>query len=340
MISSRPFGRTLDGSPVTLHTLRSPNGELEVDVADYGGVIDAIRTSDRNGRKASVVLGFNEITPYLAPGPYFGAVIGRYANRIGGACFELDGTEYRLEANEGRNQLHGGSAGFHTRLWDAEVADGALVLRHRSPDGWAGFPGNLDVTVAYSIEKESVLVVDFKATTDRSTHLNLTCHPYFNLSGDSARTILDHQVRIAASCYTPVDDESIPTGEIRPVQGTPFDLRIAMPIGSLLEQVGGGFDHNFVLDGEGLRLAAVLTHPETGREMEIRTTEPGIQFYSGNSLDGSFLGTQGHPYRRHVGLCLETQHFPDSPNRPAFPSTILRPGHTYRSRTTYEFRTV
>jgi aldose 1-epimerase len=310
-------------------------------VLSYGGIIQSLVTPDRDGGLASIVLGFDTLDAYLADTRYIGAVIGRYANRIAGARFTLDGRVHRLPANDGTSHLHGGPRGFHTVPWRAEpfrAADGVGVrLSHASPAGDAGYPGTLDVTVVYTLTESGALVIDYDATTDAPTPVNLTQHSYINLAGDG-RSILDHELTLAASRYTPVDAALIPTGELAPVHGTPFDFTRPRAIGARIDAgdpqlvLGRGYDHNLVLDRPAngdLAFAARLHEPTTGRTLEIHTTEPGLQLYSGNALGGA------HPAR--TGVALETQHFPDSPNQPAFPSTILRPGERYRSRTEYRF---
>jgi aldose 1-epimerase len=341
------FG-TADGQPVELFTLRNANG-IEARVTNYGGVIVSLMTPDRAGQMADIVLGFDSLAPYVAGTPYFGALIGRYGNRIAGGRFTLDGETYTLATNNEPNHLHGGVRGFDKVVWDAEPfengAERGLILRYTSPDGEEGYPGTLQTTVTYTLTDDNELIVDYRATTDKATPVNLTQHSYFNLAGTSNGDILDHELTIAASAFTPVDATLIPTGQIAPVEGTPFDFRAPTAIGSRIQtddaqlRNGLGYDHNFVLDrsGEGLELAARVTHAGSGRTLEIRTTEPGLQFYSGNFLDGTITGKGGRVYRHRSGLCLETQHFPDSPNQPSFPSTILRPGEEYRTRTVFAF---
>jgi aldose 1-epimerase len=348
-VSSEPFGMLPDGREATLHTLVNARGST-LRVTDYGGIIVSLTVADRRGELGDVVLGHATLAEYLDENPYLGALIGRYGNRIGGARFDLDGETYTLAANDGENHLHGGVFGFDRRLWTArpvESEDGVgLVLGYVSPDGEEGYPGTLTVEVIYLLTHDDRLVFDYTATTDAATPVNLTQHAYFNLAGSG--TILDHELMLAASHYTPVGATLIPTGEIAPVEGTPLDFRTQTPIGARIddphEQIGfgRGYDHNFVLDGpaDSLKLAARLYDPASGRLLEISTTEPGIQFYSGNFLDGSLTGKDGHPIEYRSGLCLETQHFPDSPNQPAFPSTILRPGETYRTRSVYAFSVV
>lgn len=351
VVERAPFGRMPDGRPVERFTLRNPQG-VEVQAITYGGIITSLRTPDRNGMMADIVLGFDTLEPYLAGTPYFGAIIGRYGNRIAGGHFELDGETYRLATNNGPNHLHGGNVGFDKVLWAGEPfqSDTAVgvTFTYTSPDGEEGYPGRLDVRVTYTLTDGNDLVFDYHATTDAATPVNLTQHSYFNLAGEGSGTILGHELSIRASHYTPVDSTLIPTGEIAPVEGTPFDFREPRPIGEGIDaddpqiHMGPGYDHNFVLDrtGDGLQLAARVVEPTTGRTLEIRTREPGIQFYSGNFLDGSLTGKAGHPYQLRSGFCLETQHYPDSPNQPSFPSTILRPGEEYSTRTVLTFGTV
>jgi len=341
-----PFGATPEGEAVEMFTLTNANG-VEVRAITYGGTIISLRTPDRDGAMGDIVLGFETLDGYLAGTPYFGAVIGRYGNRIAGGRFELDGEAYELANNDGPNHLHGGSVGFDKVVWAGQPfgnADGVgVVFRYTSADGEEGYPGTLSVQVAYTLTDSDELVVDYLATTDRATHVNLTQHSYFNLAGGGA--ILDHELTIAASAYTPVTATLIPTGEVAPVEGTPFDFRAATAIGARIDspdaqlRYGRGYDHNFVLDrsGDGLELAARVMEPTTGRTLEIHTTEPGLQFYSGNFLDGTLTGKGGQTYGHRTGFCLETQHYPDSPNQPSFPSTILRPGEEYRTRTVFAF---
>jgi aldose 1-epimerase len=352
-VASEPFGQLSDGTEVELYTLTNANG-LEVRAMSYGGIILSLKVPDRDGTLGDVALGFDELAGYLEETPYFGAIIGRYGNRIGAATFELDGATYALVANNGPNHLHGGSLGFDKVVWDAEPFRNdegvGVVFSRTSPDGEEGYPGKLDVRVTYTLTDDNELIFDYLATTDLATPVNLTQHTYFNLAGDGSGDILGHRLTLNAPQYTPVDEGLIPTGELAPVEGTPFDFSTAHEIGGRIEAdhpqiaYGGGYDHNWVLDREGLpegelALAVRVEEPTTGRVMEVYTTEPGIQFYSGNFLDGSLTGKSGAVYERRFGFCLETQHFPDSPNQPAFPSTILRPGEEHRSRTVYAFGT-
>lgn len=342
------FATMPDGTAIDVFTLTNARG-LELRAITYGGIITSLRTPDRNGQLADIVLGFDTLEGYLSDPPYFGAIIGRYGNRIAKGRFTLDGVAYTLATNNGENHLHGGIRGFDKVVWDAapfENASGAgVVFRHTSPDGDEGYPGTLAVEVTYTLTNDDELVVDYLATTDKATPVNLTQHSYFNLAGNGAGDILGHVLQLDAGRYTPVDAGLIPTGAIAPVEGTPFDFRTPMAIGARIDEDheqlkrGGGYDHNFVLDrsSSGLVHAARVVEPTTGRTLDIATTEPGIQFYSGNFLDGTITGKRGHVYAHRTGFCLETQHYPDSPNQPDFPSTILRPGAEYRSRTVFRF---
>lgn len=336
-ITQQHFGNLDDGREVHLFTLVNSNG-VEVQITNYGGIITTLKTPDRSGTLENIVLGFDNFQDYLGEHPYFGALIGRYGNRIANGHFKLEGTEYQLATNDGENHLHGGEQGFDKVLWDAEVIDGqALQLTYLSPDGEEGYPGNLEVEVTYTLTDENELFIDYEATTDKATHVNLTAHSYFNLSGDFSSTALDHHLKLHAAHYTPVDEQLIPTGEIAQVVGTPFDFQDFNSIGSRIGQVDGGYDHNYVLDGDSRKIAAELIDPESGRKLSVYTTEPGIQFYSGNFLDGTLKSSNGIPYEQYSGLCLEPQHFPNTPNQPGFPSTILRPGDLYKSQTIYSF---
>jgi aldose 1-epimerase len=334
--------------PKEIITLKNARG-MEVRVIPYGGIVTSIRVPDRNGQFDDVVLGYDDSADYRRNnGPYVGAIIGRYANRIAKGMFILDGRSYSLATNNGPNHLHGGTKGFDKVVWQPEEfrnADGSgVVFRYISTDGEEGYPGTVKAQVTYTLTDNNEFIIDYAATTDKATPVNLTHHSYFNLTG-ATRDVLDHELTINADRYTPIDPTSIPTGEIAPVEDTPFDFRKPMPIGARImqdnEQLrnGKGYDHNFVLNrsGEGLVHAAHVYEPSSGRVIDVSTTEPGMQFYSGNFLDGSITGKSGRTYQQRFGLCLETQHFPDSPNQPQFPSTILRPGMEYRSRTVYAF---
>jgi aldose 1-epimerase len=336
------WGKTPDGASVELYTLANAKG-AEARIITYGGTVVSLKVPDRSGVLGDVVAGFDNLEGYLTPAPYFGALIGRYGNRIGGARFQLNGVSYQLSKNDGRNQLHGGPRGFDKRLWHAKLlSPQSLELSYLSKDGEEGYPGNLLVTVVYALTDGNELKIDYSATADKETVVNPTHHSYFNLAGEG--DILGHQLSIRAARFTPVDKELIPTGELRNVAGTPFDFRSAKEIGERIEQkdeqltFGRGYDHNWALtrSGSGLESAALVTDPKSGRVMEVLTTMPGLQFYSGNFLDGTLTG-KDHIYTRRSAFCLETQFFPDSPNKAAFPSTILRPGGIFRSTTVYRF---
>jgi aldose 1-epimerase len=345
-ITSKPYGKTSSGTPLTLYTLTNSHG-VEASITNYGAIIVSLKTPDKTGKMGDVVLGFDSVEPYLGTHPNFGVVVGRYGNRIGKAKFSIDGKEYTLAKNNGENSLHGGPQGFGKQVWTAKEvkrSDGpAVELTYVSKDGEEGFPGTLTSTVVYTLTNANELKIEYKATTDKTTVVNLTNHSYFNLAGGG--DILNHQLMLAADRFTPVDAGLIPTGELKPVEGTPFDFRKPTAIGARInaadEQIkmGGGYDHNWVLNGNAgtLRLAARVTEPTTGRWMEVSTTEPGVQFYTGNFLDGTIKGKGGQTYAKRAGLCLETQHFPDSPNKPAFPTTLLKPGATYQTTTVYKF---
>jgi aldose 1-epimerase len=350
-IRREPFGE-VDGQPVERFVLTNATG-LRVAILTLGGIVQALEVPDRTGRFANVVLGFATAAAYLTDGPYFGCIAGRYANRIAGGRFALDGRAYQLAINNGPNHLHGGIKGFNKHLWEATERTGrdglSVALRRISPDREEGYPGSLTVQVTYTLSDADELRIDYLATTDAPTILNLTNHAYFNLAGEGSGAIEDHELQLNASHYTPVDAALIPTGEVAPVAGTPFDFTQPHPIGERLRDAGSpqiararGYDHNFVLDrldpADGsLVLAARVREPGSGRILEVSTTEPGVQFYSGNFLDGTLAGTSGRAYRQGDGFCLETQHFPDSPNQPAFPSTVLHPGQEYHSTTVFSF---
>jgi aldose 1-epimerase len=342
-VRKESFGKTKDGKEVFLYTLINGNNST-LKITDYGGIVTSLRIPDKSGKMDDIVLGFDTLDPYLAGHPYFGALIGRYGNRIAKARFQLNGKEYVLAANEGRNHLHGGIVGFDKVIWNAsEIQSGGAVglrLTYLSKDGEEGYPGNLDCTVTYSFNDTNELSIEYSATTDRPTVVNLTHHSYFNLKGAGRGDILDHHMMIRAEKFTPADSESIPIGELRAVAGSAMDFTQPRTIGSRIQEVTGGYDHNYVLAEKApraLSMAAVVTAPDDGRTMEVWTTEPGIQFYSGNFLDGTIKGKGGKIYTKHGGFCLETQHFPNSPNQPAFPSTVLNPGETYRQQTMYRF---
>jgi aldose 1-epimerase len=347
-LTQAEFGKMPDGAAIRIYTLTNKN-KLQARIADYAGVVVSLNAPDRNGRMADVVLGFDTLPEYLAnPTQYFGAIIGRYGNRIGAARFTLNGVEYKLPKNNGENSLHGGGDGFFKRVWKPRVLpDGGLELSYLSKDGEEGYPGNLSVTVTYRLTDANELKIDYAATTDKDTVVNLTNHSYFNLKGAGSGDILGHNLMLNAERFTPVDKGLIPTGDLLGVAGTPFDFRKLTAIGARIEQndeqlkIGAGYDHNWVLNksGNALTLAARVEEPSSGRTLEVYTSEPGIQFYSGNFLDGSVKGKGGKVYGHRSAFCLETQHFPDSPNHPAFPSTVLKPGQRYQSTTVYRFGT-
>jgi aldose 1-epimerase len=345
------FGTTEDGTVVHRYTLSNARG-MEVKLITYGGAIQSLRVPDRRGRTANVTLGFPTLEGYLSPAnPYFGNITGRYANRIARGRFTLDGQTYQLAINNPPNHLHGGDVGFGRQVWEATAIKGrgyvGVRFHHLSEAGEDRYPGTLDTTVTYTLNNRNALRMHYQATTDAPTIVNLTNHAYWNLAGEGTGDINDHELKLKASHYTPVDATLIPTGEIAPVGGTPFDFRRSTRIGERIRDdhpqlvIGRGYDHNWVLDrrGSGLELAARLKDPRSGRVLEVLTEEPGIQFYSGNFLDGTLYGTSGRAYRQGDGLALETQHFPDSPNHPNFPSTVLRPGDRYDTTTVYRFST-
>ncbi len=346
-ISDAPFGKTRDGAEVRIYTLTNKSG-LAARIMNYGGVVVSLQALDTAGKPGDVVLGFDDLDGYMRPNPFFGALVGRYGNRIGKGLFKLNGTEYKLAKNNGENALHGGLKGFDKVMWTSRgLPDGGLELKYLSKDGEEGYPGNLKVTVVYHWTDANELKIEYTATTDKDTVVNLTNHSYFNLKGAGEGDILGHLVMLAADRFTPVDAGLIPTGELRPVAGTPFDFGKATAIGARINQneeqlkLGKGYDHNFVLKSGGgkLALAARVEEPSTGRVLEVLTTEPGVQFYTGNFLDGTIKGKGGKVYAQRNGFCLETQHFPDSPNKPSFPTTTLKPGATYHTTTVYRFTT-
>ncbi|WP_435272235.1 aldose epimerase family protein [Streptomyces parvulus] len=342
------FGRLTDGTKVYRWSL--VNGGTRMKVLSYGGVVQSLEIPDRRGRYANVSAGFSALDDYVASSPYFGALIGRYGNRIGRGRFTLDGKAYQLSVNDGEQSLHGGAQGFDKRVWDVEPftagSDVGLVLYYTSVDGEMGYPGTLRAKVTYTLTRRGEWRVDYEATTDKATVVNLTSHVYWNLAGEGSGTVEDHELSIAASRYTPTDAGLIPTGELAGVAGTPFDFRRVKPVGRDIRDdhpqlvTAKGFDHNWVLDKgvtERPEHVATLRDPASGRTLRIATDQPGLQFYSGNFLDGTLTGTGGALYRQGDALCLETQHFPDSPNQPSFPSTVLRPGETYRTSTVHSF---
>ncbi|MGB4257892.1 MAG: aldose epimerase family protein [Phycisphaerae bacterium] len=350
-ITKTAFGQTPDGQTADLYTLTNGNG-MKVQITNYGGIITSIVVPDKNGKFEDVALGYDNLADYIKNSPYFGALIGRYGNRIAGGKFTLDGKEYKLFINNDPNSLHGGKKGFDKVLWKAEPVEGAdvvgLKLTYLSKDMEEGYPGNLNATVWYFLTRDNELQIKYEATTDKPTVVNLTNHSYFNLAGAGNGDVLDHVMMLNADRFLPVDKTLIPTGELRPVKGTPFDFTTPTPIGKNIkaddEQVkfGNGWDHAWVLNkpkaGE-LTLAARVVEPTSGRMLEMYTTEPAVQFYSGNFLDGTTVGKGGKPYKFRYAFCLEAEHYPDSPNQPKFPSTVLRPGETYRQTTVYKFST-
>jgi aldose 1-epimerase len=348
--TKKSFGKTPDGQSVDLYVLTNRSG-AEVSITNYGGAIVSVKVPDRHGKLADVVLGYDNVDGYVNDKSHFGGIIGRYGNRIAHAQFVLDGKTYNLAKNNGENSLHGGVKGFDKAVWTARILHGkdgqSLELTYLSKDGEEGFPGNLNVSVIYTLKDDNALSIAYIATTDKKTVLNLTNHSYFNLAGQGSGDILGHLLMIEADKFTPVDAALIPTGELRDVAGTPFDFRKPTAVGARINQedeqlkLGGGYDHNFVLRGvpESLEFlgAARVVEPTSGRVLEVFTTEPGLQFYTGNFLDGKTPGKGGVAYPRRNALCLETQHFPDSPNQPKFPSVILNPGERYHTVTTYKF---
>lgn len=332
-MTRKHFGIGPTGEDVYVYTFANKNG-VEVSITNFGGAITSIKAPDRNGVFADVVLGYDTLDDYVKNPRYLGALVGRYANRIAGGKFSLNGVEYQLAQNNGANHLHGGNKGFDKRVWNSAETESGLILEYFSKDGEENYPGDLDVAVTYSLNDQNELCIEYQANTDKDTIVNLTNHSYFNLAGQG--TILDHELTLNADSFTPVSDDLIPTGEIRAVEGTPMDFRSARAIAP------GGYDHNFVLNDwkrGSLRSVARLRERVSGRVMEVLTTQPGIQFYSGNFLDGSLIGKGGVAYEKYAALCLETQHYPDSPNHPNFPSTVLRPGETYSEITVYKFTT-
>ncbi|MFI6740386.1 aldose epimerase family protein [Nonomuraea sp. NPDC050451] len=347
-IAKKHFGTLSNGKKIDIYTLRNARG-MRVRVLTYGGILQSIEVPDSGGRFANVTLGFDNLSDYVKKSPYFGCITGRYANRIAKGRFTLDGRTYQLATNDGPNHLHGGNKGFDKRVWKAQPfrrGDSVgLVLTYTSPNGEEHYPGTLRTTVVYTLTGDNKIRMDYRATTSRPTVVNLTNHAYFNLRGEGNGRILGHELQINASRYTPVDKTLIPTGKIARLGGTPLDFREPTAVGERInsrnQQIarGGGYDHNYVLDGRGLRTAATVVEPDSGRVLEVITDQPGLQFYSGNFLDGTLRGTSGHLYPKRSGFALESQHFPDSPNHANFPSTVLRPGDVYRTTTIYAFST-
>jgi aldose 1-epimerase len=350
-MEKKAFGTTPDGKTADLYILTNKNG-MEVSITNYGGIVTSIKVPDRNGKLGDAALGYDTLDGYASDKVYFGATVGRYCNRIGHAEFSLDGVKYTLAKNNGENTLHGGINGFNKMLWEArdvsQDGEPALELKYTSKDMEEGFPGNLSATVVFTLTNKNELKIDYSATTDKKTVVNLTNHSYFNLAGPGSGDVLKTVLRIEADKFTPIDSGLIPTGELKSVQGTPFDFRKATEIGARIDagdeqlKLGRGYDHNFVLiknKPNGLTLAARAEESTTGRVLEVWTTEPGIQLYTGNFLDGSIHGKGGIAYTKRSAFCLETQHFPDSPNHPNFPSTILSPGQRYHTTTIYKFST-
>jgi aldose 1-epimerase len=341
-VAHRPFGTTKDGRSITEYTLSNPGG-VSTSILTWGGIVRTIFVPDRNGKVADVVLGFDDFAPYEERHPYFGTITGRFANRIAKGRFTLDGQTHSLATNNGPNHLHGGIVGFDRVVWRAKTAttptSAILSLSYESPDGEEGYPGSLSVEVTYTLAADNSLTVDYKATTTKATPINLTNHSYFNLAGHASGDVLQQKLTIVANRFVPVDETSIPVGPLQKVEGTPFDFTTAHALGARITEVGIGYDHTYVLSDapRPLHFAARAVDPSSGRYLEVLTTEPGVQLYTGNYLDGSLIGKSGAVYKKHAGFCLETQHFPDSVNQPSYPSTILRPGQTYSSTTVMKF---
>ncbi len=340
-VTQQPFGKMQDGAAVDIYTLS--DGKIEARIMTYGGVIVSLKTPDRAGKMADVTLGFDTLAPYLADNPHFGALIGRYGNRLGKGHLVVAGKTYQLAKNNGENTLHGGVAGFDKKLWKGKIIPNGIELVYVSKDGEENFPGTLTATVHYTVEG-GALKIDYRATTDKETVVNLTNHAYFNLAGEGSGDVLKQEMQINASRFTPVDAGLIPTGELHPVNGTPFDFRKPAAIGAHINdndqqlKLGRGYDHNFVIDSKGGLVQAAIAHdPSSGRVMEVWTDQPGVQFYTGNFLDGTIHGKGGKVYNQRYAFCLETQHFPDSPNKPEFPSTVLKSGQKYHTVTEYKF---
>ncbi|WP_020603590.1 aldose epimerase family protein [Spirosoma spitsbergense] len=349
-IEKTTYGQLPDGQTADLFTLQNAAG-MTAKITNYGGILVALTAPDKEGKFEDVTLGLDSLSSYVKNNPFFGALVGRYGNRIAKGKFTLDDKPYNLFINNMGNHLHGGKVGFDKVLWTATPVDGdepALKLTYTSKDGEEGYPGNLSVTVTYTLQKDNALKIDYEATTDKPTVVNLTNHTYFNLTGDIKRDILDHVVTINADKFIPVDETLIPTGKLQPVAGTPFDFTKPTVVGARINdstdtqiKYGGGYDHAWVLNGEAgsLKKAATVYEPTSGRVMEVSTTEPAVQFYTGNFLNGKVVGREGFPYKKRYALCLETEHYPDSPNQPSFPTTTLRPGETYKTTTIYQFST-
>jgi len=349
-IDKQAYGQLPDGRPVDLYTLRNEAG-MTARITTYGGILVGLTAPDKDGQFADVTLGFDSLATYRKNNPFFGALVGRYGNRIAKGKFTLDGQAYTLATNNMGNHLHGGKVGFDKVLWTAtpvESDEPALKLTYTAKDGEEGYPGNLAVTVTYTLQKNNALRIDYEATTDKPTVVNLTNHTYFNLTGGAKRDILDHVVSIKADRFVPVDKTLIPTGQLQAVAGTPFDFTRPTRVGDRIDdpadtqiKYGLGYDHCWVFadSSQGLKSVATVFEPTTGRVLDVQTTEPAVQFYTGNFLDGSVTGREGNPYKKRYGLCLETEHYPDSPNQPAFPTTTLRPGQTYKTTTIYQFST-
>jgi aldose 1-epimerase len=342
-ISKSIFGNTKSGENIYLFTLCNNNG-MEVRITNYGGIVTSLMIPDKNNKRDDIVLGFDTFQEYLSDHPYFGAIVGRYGNRIAKGQFTLNNEKYQLATNNGENHLHGGIKGFDKVTWDfREISQDHQVgveLKYLSKDGEEGYPGNLSVSVTYTLNDKNELGIKYSAETDKATPVNLTHHSYFNLNGAGSGDILDHQLTIYADRFTPVNDELIPTGELKSVKNSAMDFTTSHTIGARIKEVKGGYDHNYILNNwdKSLRLAAQVVEPVSGRKMEVLTTEPGIQLYTGNFLDGTITGKKRKKYHQHYGFCLETQHFPDSPNQPSFPSTIIKPGDRYSHSTVYRFK--
>jgi len=342
-VHSTIWGKTTAGEDVLLFTLKNAQG-MEARITNYGGIIVSLTAPDRTGKLADVVLGFDTLEPYLGKHPHFGCITGRYANRIGGAAFKIDGVEYQVTANSGKNHIHGGTIAFDKKVWKATASTehNAVEMHYSSADGEEGFPGKLECKVTYTLGDDGSLTLDYRATTDKSTVVNLTNHSYFNLAGEGSGDVLGHEMMIPADSITATDDALIPTGEIVSILGTPLDFTTPQPLGARIKAdykplvQGKGYDHNYVLKGTGMKLAARAKDPQSGRVMEVRTTDPGVQLYTGNHLKG-VKGKGGHVYEARYGFCLETQKYPDSPNKPQFPSSVLRPGETYAHTTIFTF---